>query len=294
MHAVGSAERRSASSSYGVEAYKVASADLTNHELLEAIAATGKPLIVSTGMSFEWEIEQAVRLLQSRGAQYVLLNCNSTYPTPFKDVQLRYMDRLAQIGGCLVGYSGHERGFAVPIAAVARGAKVIEKHITLDRAMEGNDHKVSLLPEEFRAMVEGIRAVEEALGTGAVRQVSQGERMNRSTLAKSLIAGRDIEPGEVITDDMIAVKSPGRGLQPNRRHELVGKVAQRALAQGSPLLRKRPRAGGGGGAKLPIQAAVGHPGALPRRPRAGRRSPTRTSSSSTSATRTSTSASRTS
>lgn len=214
-------------SSYGVQAYKVASADLTYHDLIKAVAETGMPLICSTGMSYEWEIEEAVRLLQGFGAQYVLLNCNSTYPAPFKDVHLRYMERLAQIGDCLVGYSGHERGYAVPIAAVARGAKVIEKHITLDRTMEGNDHKVSLLPDEFQAMIEGIRAVEEALGTGAARQVSQGERMNRTTLAKSLIINCDLEAGEVISDDMISVKSPGRGLQPNRRHELAGKLAQR-------------------------------------------------------------------
>ena len=219
-------------SRYGMAAYKVGSPDLTHHDLLSAIAAKGVPVICSTGMSYEWEIEQAVRLLQGLGAQYVLLNCNSTYPTPFKDVHLRYMNRLAQIGDCLVGYSGHERGYAVPIAAVARGAKVIEKHITLDRDQEGNDHKVSLLPDEFLSMVKGIRAVEDALGTTSVRRVSQGELMNRTTLAKSLVINRDLEPGQVITDAMISVKSPGRGLQPNRRQELVGRLAQRSFKEG--------------------------------------------------------------
>src|SRR5690606_7733492 len=112
-------------------------------------------------------------LLQKLGAQYVLLQCNSTYPAPFKDINLRYMKHLAQLGNCLVGYSGHERGFHVAVAAVAIGAKVIEKHITLDRNMEGNDHKVSLLPDEFASMVEGIRQVEAALGTSSPRQISQ-------------------------------------------------------------------------------------------------------------------------
>ncbi|NDJ36449.1 MAG: CBS domain-containing protein, partial [Chloroflexi bacterium] len=158
---------------YGMPGYKVASADLTNIDLLEAIAATGKPMICSTGMADEEEIIESVKLLQRLGAQYVLLNCNSTYPAPFKDVHLRYMDRLRAIGQCLVGHSGHERGINVAVAAAARGAKVIEKHITLDRSMEGNDHKVSLLPDEFAAMVEGIRQVEEALGTADARRITQ-------------------------------------------------------------------------------------------------------------------------
>ncbi|MBN1449907.1 MAG: N-acetylneuraminate synthase family protein [Anaerolineales bacterium] len=217
---------------YGMEAYKVASADMTNHELLNALAQTGKPLFCSTGMSDEDEIIQAVNLLKHLGAQYVLLNCNSAYPPPFKDVNLRYMDRLREIGDCMVGHSGHERGINVAIAAAALGAKVIEKHITLDRNMEGNDHKVSLLPHEFKAMVEGIRQVEEALGSDVSRRITQGERINRSTLAKSLVATRDVEPGSVLTAEMIAAKSPGRGLQPNRKTELIGKRLKRRLRAG--------------------------------------------------------------
>ena len=135
---------------YGMQAYKLASADLTNHELLDAIARTGKPLICSTGMSSESEISAAVRKLKQLDAKYVLLHCNSTYPAPFKDIHLNYLDRLSQIGDCLVGYSGHERGIAVAIAAVAKGAKVIEKHFTLDRTMEGNDHRVSFYRQSSR------------------------------------------------------------------------------------------------------------------------------------------------
>ncbi len=217
---------------YGMPAFKLASADLTNHDLLEALARTGKPLICSTGMSSEAEIIDAVRLLKRHGAPFVLLHCNSTYPAPFKDIHLEYMDRLRQIGDCVVGYSGHERGIAVAVAAVARGAKVIEKHFTLDRTWEGNDHRVSLLPDEFKTMVQSIRDVELALGSGEARRITQGEMMNREVLAKSLVAGRDLRVGELIDADMVVVRSPGQGLSPYRKAELVGRKAQRNMAAG--------------------------------------------------------------
>jgi sialic acid synthase SpsE/sugar phosphate isomerase/epimerase len=217
---------------YGMQGYKVASADMTNHELLKALIKTRKPLICSTGMSDESEIVQSARLLKQHGAQYVLLQCNSTYPAPFKDVHLRYMKRLQEIGDCPVGYSGHERGIHVPVAAVALGGRVIEKHITVDREMEGNDHKVSLLKDEFRLMIESIRQIEESLGSDTPRQITQGERMNRANLAKSLVINRDLRAGEVITAEMVAIKSPGRGLQPNYREQLVGRAAKRDFQAG--------------------------------------------------------------
>jgi sialic acid synthase SpsE/sugar phosphate isomerase/epimerase len=217
---------------YGMLAYKVASADLTNHELLEALARTGKPLIVSTGMSEEHEILESHRLLRSLGAPVVLLHCNSTYPSPFHDLNLRYIDRLKEINSGLVGYSGHERGYHAVLAAIALGARVIEKHLTLDRSMEGNDHKVSLLPDEFAQMVRAIREVEASMGIGGERKLSQGEMMNRSTLAKSLVVTRRIEIGEIITDDILVARSPGQGLQPNRRQELVGRRAKRQMNPG--------------------------------------------------------------
>ena len=217
---------------YGMQAYKVASADLTNHDFLTTLTKTGKPLLCSTGMSTEAEITEAARLLQRQGAMYVLLHCNSTYPAPFKDVNLNYLDRLKEIGECPVGYSGHERDINVAIAAVAKGAKVIEKHFTLDKSMEGNDHKVSLLPSEFKAMIRGIRQVEEALGTAAERRLSQGELMNRETLAKSLTINCDLQPGIAIAAEMIEVKSPGQGLQPNRKAELIGLKAKRPFKAG--------------------------------------------------------------
>lgn len=220
---------------YGIAGYKLASADLTNHELLLALAATGKPMICSTGMATEAEIKESVSLLKVNGASFCLLHCNSTYPAPYKDINLLYMDRLAKIGDCPIGYSGHERGWAVPIAAVARGANVIEKHFTVDRSMEGNDHKVSLLPEEFAEMVRAIRSVEQAMGTPAERALTQGELINREVLAKSLHARVDIEPGQIIESGMLVVRSPGQGLQPNRRAEVVGRPARRRILKDNPI-----------------------------------------------------------
>ena len=217
---------------YGMPAYKVASADLTNFDFLKQLSQTKKTLICSTGMSDEEEIINAVGVLKGCHAEYVLLHCNSTYPAPFKDINLNYLSRLSKIGDSLVGYSGHERGYAVVIGAVALGAKIIEKHFTLDRNMEGNDHKVSLLPHEFSKMVKGIRELEQALGEDKRRSVSQGEMMNREVLAKSLVINRDLDVGETITNVMIDVKSPGKGLQPNRKEELIGKKAVRKFSAG--------------------------------------------------------------
>ncbi|MFQ6173039.1 N-acetylneuraminate synthase family protein [Oryzobacter sp. R7] len=222
---------------HGVPALKIASADLTNHTLLRHAGASGTPLIVSTGMSTETEIRESVEVLRSTGTAYALLHAQSTYPAPFKDVNLRYLTRLAELGDCPVGYSGHERGYHVPLAAVALGATIIEKHFTVDRSMEGNDHKVSLLPDEFRAMVDRIRDLEESLGSAEPRVVSTGEMMNRVNLAKSLVAARDIAPGEVISRDAVEVKSPGRGLQPNDLERLVGRTASRGLSAGDFFFR---------------------------------------------------------
>jgi N-acetylneuraminate synthase len=217
---------------YGMPAYKLASADLTNPDLLAALARTGKPLFCSTGMSTEAEIGDAVRLLKEQGAPFVLLHCNSTYPAPFKDVNLAYMARLRELGGSIVGYSGHERGWSVPVAAVGLGAKVIEKHFTLDRNMEGNDHRVSLLPDEFKAMVAAIREVEPSLGSAGARFLSQGELMNREVLGKSLVAARPLKKGQLIAEADVEVKSPGQGLTPYRKRELLGLKARRDITAG--------------------------------------------------------------
>ena len=217
---------------YGMIAYKVASADLTNSELLKEISETGNPILCSTGMSTEAEIKCAVNILRKYGAQFILLHCNSTYPTPYRDVNLNYLANLRKITGTPVGYSGHERGFIVPVLAVALGAKVIEKHFTIDKDMEGNDHKVSLLPTEFRKMVDQIRLTEEIMGSCEKRVISQGESMNREILAKSLVTNQSIASGTVITREMINIKSPGQGLQPYQLDNLVGKKARRNFLSG--------------------------------------------------------------
>ncbi len=221
---------------YGISAYKTASADLTNHELLERLASIGKPLICSTGMSTEADIRESVMLLRNAGAQYALLHCNSTYPAPFKDLNLRYMETLRQLGDCPVGYSSHDRGINIAVATIPLGCNIIEKHFTLDRTMEGNDHRVSLLPEDFSEMVTGIRQVEQALGSEVVdRRLSQGELMNREALGKSLFINVDLNIGDIIQPHMLDVRSPGQGLQPNRKADLIGMAVKRKLQAGDVL-----------------------------------------------------------
>jgi N-acetylneuraminate synthase len=218
--------------SYGLSAYKVASADFTNHELLIEIAKTNSPMICSTGMCSEAEIKESTDLLKDLGAQAVLLHCNSTYPTPFKDVNLSYLSNLKNFG-FEVGYSGHERGGFVPLAAVAMGACVIEKHITFDKNQDGNDHKVSLLPDELIEMVEQIKSTKEAMGHSGERLLTQGELINREVLAKSLFVKETISKGDTITRDIIGIKSPGQGLQPNKIEQLIGRVSHRNMKKGS-------------------------------------------------------------
>lgn len=215
---------------FGVQAYKVASADLTNLPLLARLAATGKTLIVSTGMSTTAEIRTAASFLDARNAAYVLLHCQSTYPAALHNIHLRFMETLREIHP-VVGYSGHERGIAVSTAAVALGAIVIERHITLDREMEGPDHAASLEPGEFKALVAGIREVEAARGEKlAERALSQGELINRENLAKSLVAARDLPVGTVISEADIAVRSPGQGLSPLKMPALLGRKLTRRMA----------------------------------------------------------------
>ncbi|MCK1677165.1 N-acetylneuraminate synthase family protein [Bradyrhizobium sp. 150] len=215
---------------FGVQAYKVASADLTNLPLLACLAATVKTLIVSTGMSTTDEIKTAAKFLDDRDASYVLLHCQSTYPAALHNIHLRFMETLREIHP-VVGYSGHERGVAVSTAAVALGAIVIERHITLDRGMEGPDHAASLEPEEFKTLVSGIREVEAARGEKlAERALSQGELINRENLAKSLVAARDLPAGTVISESDVAVKSPGQGLSPLKMPALLGRKLTRTMA----------------------------------------------------------------
>jgi sialic acid synthase SpsE/sugar phosphate isomerase/epimerase len=220
---------------FGIGAIKLASADLCNPYLIRKAASVGKPLILSTGMSYEHEIIRSVTLLDELAIPYALLHCNSTYPAPESDIQLRYLARLKEFHK-VVGYSGHERGTAITISAVALGAAIVERHITLDRSMEGPDHLASLEPDEFRFLVDGIRQVEKALPwRGPGRHVSQGELLNRENLGKSVIAACDIAEGELFVEQSLRVASPGQGLAPYRLPELIGKKAGRSIQRGDFL-----------------------------------------------------------
>ncbi len=219
----------------GVPAYKVASADLTNLPLLDHLAQKGKPMILSTGMSRMEEVEITVDFLKERHVQFALLHCNSTYPAAFEDINLRFMNQLRRFG-VPIGYSGHERGIAVSTVASALGASIIERHVTLDRTMDGPDHAASLEPQGFQKMVRDIRQVSMALGTGEEKFISRGEILNREVLGKSLVATRRIIPGENITREMIAVKGPALGLSPQHYTRLLGRTAERIIEEDEPFL----------------------------------------------------------
>jgi sialic acid synthase SpsE/sugar phosphate isomerase/epimerase len=222
-------------SNFNVSALKLASADLFNPYLIKKAAALGKPLILSTGMSYEHEIVRAIEQLKGLGVPFALLHCNSAYPAPESDIQLPYLQRLYELHP-VIGYSGHERGTAISIAAVAIGACIIERHITLDRGMEGPDHLASLEPTEFKQLVDGIRQVEKAMQwVRPARHVSQGELLNRENLSKSIVAARPILAGESFTSDCFRIACPGQGLAPYKLDQLLGKISQRDLAQGDFL-----------------------------------------------------------
>ena len=215
---------------FNVPAYKVASADLTNLPLLDKLTGIGRPLILSTGMSKSEEIQCTVDFLNRRNAAFILLHCNSTYPAPLHDINLRWMHQLRKIHP-LVGYSGHERGINISLAATAFDACVIERHFTLDRGMEGPDHAASLTQPEFKRMVEGIREIEEALGVGGERQLSQGEMINRENLAKSLVATKKLNKGTILSAEHIKVRSPGQGLSPQNYEALLGRALERDMVE---------------------------------------------------------------
>jgi sialic acid synthase SpsE/sugar phosphate isomerase/epimerase len=219
----------------GVPAYKTASADMINLPLLDHLAQKGKPIIASTGMSRWEEVVTTVEFLKERNAEFALLHCNSAYPAAFDDINLRFMDKLREFD-VPVGYSGHERGISVSTVAAAMGACIIERHITLDRTMDGPDHAASLEPQGFSKMVRDIRQVTQSLGTGKEKYFTMGEILNREVLAKSLVATLRIEPGDEITRDMITVKGPGQGLSPQRYTDLLGRVAERVIEPDDPFL----------------------------------------------------------
>lgn len=213
----------------GMDFWKIPSGEITNYPYLVKIAKTHMPVVMSTGMCEIHEIREALNVLCENGLtmdQISLLHCNTEYPTPMKDVNLRAMDDLSREFGVRVGYSDHTKGIEVPIAAVAMGAQIIEKHFTLDHNMEGPDHKASLEPDELKAMVDAIRNIEMAIGDGA-KHVSESERKNIAIARKSIIAARAIKKGETLSEDNLTVKRPGNGISPMKWKEIVGTVAVR-------------------------------------------------------------------
>lgn len=213
--------------SFNMDFWKVPSGEITNLPYLVEIAKTGKPIILSTGMSDLDEIDAALNVLHSNGAgKITLLHCNTQYPTPIEDVNLNAMLTLKDRYKCDVGYSDHTLGIEVPIAAVALGATVIEKHFTLGSNMEGPDHRASLEPKEFKSMVSAIRNIEKALGTGN-KVASPSETENKDIARKSIVASRMIKKGEVFSKDNITTKRPGSGISPMRWYNVIGAVAKR-------------------------------------------------------------------
>jgi sialic acid synthase SpsE/sugar phosphate isomerase/epimerase len=214
-----------------VQLYKISSADLVNLPLLDAVAATGKPMILSTGMATLHEIGRTVNHLERLGASFALLHCVSAYPAPFESLNLRFLETLKGFG-VPVGYSGHERGIAMPIVALALGASIIEKHITLDRTLPGPDHPASLEPTGIEHLVRDIRNAEAALGRND-KQLTTIELLNRQVLRKSLVAATDLPRGTVVTAEMVTAIGPGKGLSPQRLEELLGVQLDRDVADGA-------------------------------------------------------------
>lgn len=213
--------------------WKIPSGEITNYPYIKKIAQYHESVILSTGMCEMDDISAAMDVLCKNGverSQITILHCNTEYPTPYKDVNLLAMQQIQQKYQVSVGYSDHTKGIEVPIAAVALGASVIEKHFTLDRNMEGPDHKASLEPEELKAMVSAIRHIEQALGDGH-KQISESERKNIAIARKSIVAACPIKKGEMLTEQNLTVKRPGTGISPMRWEEVIGTKAIKDFAE---------------------------------------------------------------
>ena len=215
----------------GLKIFKIPSGEITNLPYLRKIGKLNKRVILSTGMATLGEVETAVNILRSYGTTDItLLHCNTEYPTPMEDVNLLAMNTMKEAFKVEVGYSDHTLGIEVPIAAVALGAKVIEKHITLDKNMEGPDHRASLEPDELKQMVNAIRNIEKALGDG-VKKPSNSEQKNKEIARKSIVAKTYIQKGEIFTENNITVKRPENGISPIKWDEVIGRVSSREFKE---------------------------------------------------------------
>lgn len=223
----------------GLGLWKIPSGELTNYPYLKKIAQYHEPIILSTGMSEMSDVEAAMQVLLDNGVkkeQITVLHCNTEYPTPYEDVNLRAMQTMRDKLGVGIGYSDHTRGIEVPIAAVALGASVIEKHFTLDRTLPGPDQAASLEPNELKQMVDAIRHIEEAFGSQE-KTISNSERKNIAIARKSIVAARNIRKGEILTDDNLTVKRPGDGISPMEWESLIGTAAVRDFVEDEKIER---------------------------------------------------------
>ncbi|WP_018336409.1 N-acetylneuraminate synthase [Butyricimonas synergistica] len=213
--------------SLNMRLWKIPSGEITNYPYLKKIGSFHEDVILSTGMCELSDIEAVLKVLIEEGVkkeQITVLHCNTEYPTPYQDVNLKAMLEIGEKFGVKIGYSDHTNGIEVPIAAVALGATVIEKHFTLDKNMEGPDHKASLEPDELKAMVSAIRNIEQALGSGH-KTITESERKNIEIARKSIVAACPIKKGEILTEENLTVKRPGNGICPMRWNEVVGTTA---------------------------------------------------------------------
>lgn len=214
---------------------KIPSGEITNLPFLRKIGQWRKKVILSTGMATLGETEKAIDILNEAGvSELILMHCTTNYPTPPEEVNLLAMDTLKRAFGLPVGYSDHTMGIVVPVAAVTLGAKIIEKHFTLDRGLEGPDHKASLEPSEFKDMVEAIRIVEKALGTG-IKKPTTNELQIMKSVRRSIVASRDIRTGDIINEDNITVKRPGTGISPMMWDIFIGRKAHCNIPKGMLL-----------------------------------------------------------
>ena len=214
----------------GITIAKVPSGEITNLPYLRKVAALFPEVILSTGMATIEEIKDAVKVLTDNGVnkdKITVLHCNTEYPTPMEDVNLRAMLHIQQEVGVAIGYSDHTLGIEVPIAAVALGATIIEKHFTLDKTLPGPDHKASLEPEELKAMVMAIRNIEKAVGGSGLKEVSASEAKNKPIARKSIVASKSIKKGDLLTEENITVKRPGTGISPMQWDDVIGKTAKK-------------------------------------------------------------------
>lgn len=220
---------------FDVSAYKIASADMTNFPLIQYISETKKPMIISTGMSTLEEIEKTVNFVKKLESSFVLLHCNSTYPSPIDLLNLEMIPYLRDKFNVPIGYSGHETSIAPSLTAANMGAVVIERHITLDKSMEGLDHAASLEPNELKQLIQYIKESEQAIGKPE-KKITRGEVLQREVLGKSLVCSSSINTGDIFSENNIEVKGPARGLSPQYYYQMLGKKSPRKIEKGEYIL----------------------------------------------------------